>query len=251
MPAVPLNSFSQWNPNYAYTKWDVVTVPYAGQTVYFYSLVDSNFGNNPTGRYVFAPTQTTRQSNVMRVSFTQTGTINFGQGSVVVVSGITPDSSANYTGLLLAGGAGYADYLNPGLDTTNAVTAGGVTAPIHPYWTTGFAWIPSWSTEVTNNVAVVTAKLGEGYEQRQNPVINSNSLSWNLVFAERTDKETMAMLTFLQVAGGATPFVLAFPVGNLYNQPGLKYKAGAPKQGLSSYGLNQTSFTADQVFDIG
>ncbi len=250
MTAIPLNQFSQWNTNYNYAKWDVAYGATAGDTRYFYATTAS-FGADPRAQFVFSPTQTSRTSNVMRVSFNQTGTIYLQQGSVVVVSGISPDSSANYTGLALAGGAGYVDFLNPGLDTTNAVLAGGVTAPIHPYWTTGFYWIPSWSTEATNNVAVVEAKLGEGYSQRMNPVINSNSLSWNLVFAERTDKETMGMLTFLQVAGGATPFYLNFPIGNIFNQANLKYTAGAPKTSLSSFGLNQTAFSATQVFDIG
>ncbi len=97
---------------------------------------------------------------------------------------------------------------------------------------------------------VINTKLGEGYSQRMNPVINSNSLSWNLVFAERTDRETMGMMTFLQVAGGATPFYLNFPVGNIYPAANLKYISGPVREGFSSYGLSQNSFTATQVFDI-
>ncbi len=249
--AIPTYSFFGWNANVTYDKWDVSQVQFAGALQYFYSTVGNNLGANPTGRYVFSPTSATRVDNVVRVSFNQTGSVFFQPGSVVVVSGVAPDSSVNYTGVVLAAGSGYVDYLNPGLPTTNPITAGGVTAPIHPYWTTGFYWIPSWSTEVTHDMSVIEAKLGENYSQRQNTAINSNSLNWNLVFSERTDKETMAMLTFLQVAGGVTPFVLAFPVGNLYNQPGLKYVSQPARNQLTSFGLNQTTFTTTQVFDIG
>ncbi len=251
MPAVPINQFFAWNTNATYAKWDVSTVQ-GGVLQYYFSTTDNNIGANPQSLFSYSGFGQTsaRTDNVMRLSFNQTGTTYFQPGSVVNVYNVSPDSTANYTGLVLAAGPGYVDYLNPGLNTTNVMTDGIVRAPIHPNWTTGFYWIPSWSTDVTNNVAVVQTQLGEGYSQRFNPVINSNSLSWNLVFAERTDRETMGMLTFLQVQGGATPFYLNFPVGKLYPAVNLRYIAAAPRQGLSSYGLNQTSFVATQVFDI-
>ena len=249
--AQPINNVYEWNANITYAKWDMSIVNYASVVQYFYSTVGGNLAANPTGQFVYAPLTSTRTDNVMRVTFTQTGTTYFQQGSVVVVSGIAPDSTVNYTGTVLAAGPGYVDYLNPGWNSTNVCTAGGVRAPIHPYWTTGFYWIPSWSTDITNNMAVINTKLGDGYEQRMNTAINSNSLSWNLVFAERSDKETMGLLTFLQVAGGATPFVLNFPVGNLYNAAGLKYISSAPRHAMTSYGLNQVTVPVAQVFDIG
>ena len=249
MPAIPTYTFFGWNNGYSYDKWDVVIDTSVKPTQYYYSTVGSNLGANPLSTFVYSPTLSTRTNNVMRVTFNQTGTTYFQQGSVVIISGLAPDA-ANYTGLALAGGPGYVDYLDAGLNTSNVVTAGGVRAPIHPSWTTGFFWLPSWSTEVTHNMEVVTTKLGEGYSQRFNPVINSNSLSWNLVFAERTDKEIMALSTFLQVQGGATPFVIDFPVGLLFNKPGLKYISQPLKDSLTSYGLNAVACTVTQVFDI-
>lgn len=251
MPAIPINQFFGWNGGVAYSRWDVAFGATVGDTRYFYSTIDSNFGNYPNAQFVFSPISSSRQDNVTRVLFNQTGAIYFQQGSVVVVSGVAPDSSVNYTGLALAGGQGFVDILNPGLNTSNAITAGGVTAPIHPYWSTGMMWIPGYVSQVTQNTQVINTQLGEGYSQRMNPVINSNSLSWDLTFSERTDKETMGLLNFLQVAGGATPFVMPFPVGNLYNNPYVKYIASAPKHQITSLGLNTTTFTATQVFDIG
>ncbi len=252
MPAVPINQFYQWNTNVAYSKWDVAYGATAGDSRYFFSTKDGNIGADPNSVFVYSGVTytTTRTDNVMRITFGQSGTTYFQPGSVVNVYNVTPDSSANYTGLVLAAGPGYVDYINPGLNTTNIITAGHIRAPIHPYWTTGFFWIPSWSTEATTDMQVIQTKLGEGYSQRMNPVINSNSLSWNLVFAERTDRETMGMLTFLQVQGGATPFQLNFPIGNIYPAANLKYISGPPRQSFSSYGLNQTSVPLTQVFDI-
>lgn len=249
--AVPISTYFGWNANVTYSKWDVAYGATVGDTRYFYSTVNSNVGADPNARFVFSPTLTSRTQNVMRVSFNQTGTIYPTQGSVVVVSGISPDSSANFTGVILAGGSGWVDYLNPGLDAANPTTIGGVTFPIHPYWTTGFYWLPSWTTDVTNQVQVINTQLGEGYSQRMNPVINSNSLGWSLIFSERGDKETASLLNFLQVAGGAQSFAINFPVGKIYNAANLKYVAGPVKHSLTSFGLNSVSVPVTQVFDIG
>lgn len=248
--AIPNYSFYNWNNTTIYSKWDVIYGSAPGDTRYFYSTLNNNLNYNPATTYAFTATQTTRTDNVMRVSFNQTSPINFQQGSVVNVYNVTPDSTANYTGLVLAAGSGYIDYLCPGLNATNVATNGTVKAPIHPAWTTGFMWIPSWSTEVSHEMAVINTKLGEGYSQRMNPTINSNSLVWNLTFAERTDRETMGLLNFLEVAGGATPFVISFPVGMLYNQPGLKYISGPARHTLTSYGLSTVTVPITQVFDI-
>lgn len=249
--AIPTYTFFAWNNAYSYDKWDVVYGSTLRPTQYFYSTIGSNLAASPDAPFVYTPTATTRNGNVMRVTFTQTGSTFFQQGSIVAVADISPDSSANFTGVALAGGSGYVDYLNAGLDTTNGVLGGTVTAPIHPYWTTGFYWIPSWQTEVTHDSQVINTQLGEGYSQRMNPVINSNSLNWNMTFAERSDKETMALLTFLQVAGGATSFDVDMPVGRLYNMPGLKYINQPARHSLSSYGLNNITVPLTQVFDVG
>lgn len=249
--AVPINNYFGWNSSYVYAKWDVAYGATAGDTRYFYSTVDNNLNAKPTAVFSYTPTQTTRTDNVMRTSFTQTGTAYFQPGSVVVVANIEPDASANYTGVVLAAGAGYVDYLNPGLTTSNAVTAGTVSAPIHPYWTTGFYWVPSWTTDVTHNAEVINTKLGEGYSQRMNPAINSNSLSWSMTFAERTDREAGALLTFLQNQGGVTPFKLPFPVGLIYNRADLKYINQPARHVMTSYGLNTVTVPVTQVWDIG
>lgn len=250
--AITTYIFPDWNGGYAYKKWDVFYSN--GYSMYFYATRDDTSAY-PLARYVYNPTSVTRSNNVARVTFTQTGTDYFTQGSVVTVSGCSPSpqgSACDYTGLVLAGGPGYIDFLSPGLDTTSPsnITQGGVVGPIHPSWTTGFYWIPSYSTDITNNQAVIESQLGEGYSQRQNPFINANSLGWNLVFDERTEKETTALLNYVQNQGGVTPFNMPFPVGTLVNRGDLKYVAGGARTQINSYGLQSVSFPVKQVFDI-
>lgn len=243
-------SFPDWQANYSYTKWDVAQGTSSTDSRLFFSLTDGNINYRPLARMIYTPTSSTRIDDVNRLYFTQTGTEYFKQGSIVEIANVSPDSTVNYSGVVLAGGPGYVDYLNPGLSVSNAISAGTVVAPIHPYWTTGFAWIPTWSTQVTHNMAVITAQMGEGYSQRQNSTINSNSLRWSLAFTDRTDKEARALLAFLQEKGGVGYFPMPFPVGNLYNNPNLKYVNGPASHTLGSYGLNNVSFDAQQVFDL-
>lgn len=248
--AVTTYSFTYWHSNYSYSKWDVAWGATSTDSRYFYSLVDNNINTGPLATFSYTPTSAERNNNINRIYFTQTGTTYFTQGSIVEIANIGPDTSTCYSGVILGGGPGYVDYLNPGLSVSNGVLAGTVRAPIHPYWTTGFAWVPSWTTDITQNQMVYRSALGDGYSQRMNPVINSNSLNWGLVFENRTDKETTALLTFLQDKGGVIPFNLAFPVGNIFNTPSLKFIAGPPKQNLSAYNINSVVVEAQQVFDI-
>ncbi len=241
-------SFFGWNANYTYTKWDVVYGD--GDTLFYYSTKGDNLAAKPHALFTYSATQTARTDDVMRVSFTQTGTTYFQPGSIVEIYNVAPDASSNYSGVCLGAGAGYVDILNPGLSTTNAATAGTVRAPIHPYWTTGFYWVPAFSTSVDHNQAVINTQLGEGYSQRMNPCINSNSLNWNLMFENRTDKEARSLLTFVQNMGGVAAVQMPFPVGLLYNVPTLKYILGPAKHSLDSYGLNSVNLPARQVFDL-
>lgn len=251
--AVTTYSFFNYNSNYSYDKWDVIQGGGASatDTRFFYSTVGSNVGNYPLSRFVYGATQTTRTSEeVMRISFTQTGTAYFRQGSMVTIQGVVPDSTANYTGVALAGGSGYVDILSAGLASTNVATNGQVIAPIHPNWTTGFWWVPGYSTTIANKQLVISSPLGDGYVQRTNTAINSNSLAWDLIFENRPDKEERSLANFLQDKCGVIPFVVDFPIGKLYNKNGLQYVAGEPKHSINSFGINTLTVPIIQTFNL-
>jgi len=243
-------NFPDWQANYYYSKWDVVQGATPTDSRLFFSTKDNNINTGPLARFTYIPTSSTRTDNVNRLYFNQTGTEYFQPGSIIEITGIAPDSTITYSGVCLAAGPGYVDYLNPGLSVSNSILNGGIVAPIHPYWTTGFAWLPSWTAEVTHNQSVIQANMGEGYSQRQNPCINSNSLRWSMNFESRTDREATALLVFLQGMGGVGFFNMPFPVGLLYNVPTLKYIAGPARHRLDSYGLNTVNFEVQQVFDL-
>lgn len=250
--AVTTYTFPAWQLNYTFSKWDVVQGAglSATDSRFFYSTIDGNLNQRPLATFIYTPTQTTRSDNVMRLSFTQTGAIAFQPGSIVTIANIAPDSSANYTGVILKAGSGYVDYLNAGLNTTNAVSAGTLRTITHPYWTTGFMWVPSYSTDITHNQMVYSSQLGEGYSQRMNAAINSNSLAWGLVFENRTDKEATSLLNFLEDKCGVTPITLPFPVGLLYMNPNLKYSNGPAKLVQQSYNVNTVNVAVSQIFDL-
>lgn len=248
--AITTYSFFTYNSNYSYDQYDVIQGTTASDTRFFYSTVAANVGAYPLSYFSYAATSTTRTSDeVMRVSFTQTGTAYFRQGSMVTIQGVVPDSTANYTGVALAGGAGYVDILSAGLTSTNVATNGQVIAPIHPNWTTGFCFVPGFSTTVDNKQTVISTQLGDNYSQRMNTAVNSNSLAWNLVFENIPNKQTRAISNFLQDKCGVIPFVIDFPVGTLFNRAGLKYVAGEPKTAMVSHGNNTLSVPIRQVFD--
>lgn len=248
--AITNYSFTFWHSNYTYTKWDVAQGATSTDARYFYSTKNDNLNTGPLARFIYTPTSAAWQDNVVRLSFTQTGTTYFQPGSIVEVSNCTPNTASNYSGVVLAAGSGYVDYLCPGLSTTDGVIGGQVVAPIHPYWTTGWWWIPGFSTQVAHNQLIIQSNLGEAYQQSFNPAINSNSLAWSLVFTERTDKETTSMLNFIENMGGTTPFRMPFPVGKLFMNNTLQYLAKNPQQRMNSYGLNETSVEVQQVFNL-
>lgn len=250
--AVTTYSFFTYNSNYSYDQYDVVQGTTASDTRFFYSTVAANVGAYPLSRFIYAATSTTRTSEeVMRISFTQTGTAYFRQGSVVTIQGVVPDSSANYTGVALAGGSGYVDILSAGLTSTNVATNGQVVASIHPNWGTGWMWVPGFSSSVENKQTVISTQLGDNYSQRMNTAVNSNSLNWNLVFENIPNKQTRAIANFLQDKCGVIPFVIDFPVGTLFNKAGLRYIGGEPKIAMVSHGNNTLSVPVTQVFDVG
>jgi phage-related protein len=66
------------------------------------------------------------------------------------------------------------------------------------YWTQDFVWRPSYGSSVNFAAQNEIVKLGEGYDQVTNKAINCLPMELNLQFQNRTDKETKAILHFLQ-----------------------------------------------------
>lgn len=241
----PYNQFVQFH------KFDVIYDYLIGPNlVYGYATQDS-FGQSPSGVYNFAITAYRRENDITTVSFNQTGNVAIMQpGSLVRITGVGANSSINYTGMVIAGGSGTLQFLNPGWDQTdNAITTGAINCP-NPAWTTGFYFIPTYSTkaDIKNNPYV--SKLGEGYEQRMPAGLNTYEKTYSMVFQQRSDKETRALINFTEDTAGARAFQIVMPLAAYENQPLQKYVADSISATPDSYGLNTVNLTVRRVFDL-
>jgi phage-related protein len=75
---------------------------------------------------------------------------------------------------------------------------------VHPnmddgtYWTQDFVWRPSYNSKTSFLAKNESFKMGDGYEYVANESINSLPLELDVSFTNRTDKETKAIIHFLQ-----------------------------------------------------
>lgn len=79
------------------------------------------------------------------------------------------------------------------------------------YWTTGFNWKPSYPVQNKIKPKVRAVKFGDGYEQRSPDGIMNNLLMLEYTFSARSDKETKAILHFLEERGGEEAFLMSLP----------------------------------------
>ena len=114
-------------------------------------------------------------------------------------------------------------------------------------WTTNFYWTPNYSTSADLTFKRTELQLGDGYSQRMRNGLNSNPLSFNLVFDSRSDDETKSILHFVEQKGGVDPFV--YNPQTIFNRTGLKYIAIDPKWTSSAYNINNVTITLQRVFD--
>lgn len=69
-----------------------------------------------------------------------------------------------------------------------------------------FTYPASWGSENDEEPSVLSAKFGDGYEQRASDGINSNLQVWPLRFEVRTASEADAIIAFFRLKKGATSF---------------------------------------------
>lgn len=243
--------FPPFNPNVTFNKWDVVQGDgvRSSDLTYYYSLKDGNLGVTPTGRFNIPITSYTRSEDVVTLTFNQAGQPAFYPGSIIYVTGMS-NTSVNFTGMISAAGSGFVSYTNPGWPDTAVTSIGAISGRLNPSWTTGFAFIPAYQTKSDINNTTITAKLGDGYEQRQPNGLNSYSQSFNFVYTSRPNKEVRAATNFIQNMAGAYAFEVLYPVSALANQPNLKYKAPSISYSTDSYGLVSYTVNLERVFDL-
>lgn len=243
-----------FNPHQLYKQFDVVYGISGGGVTnpspYFYATQDLATGNSPSGSFNFSVTQYSRTDDVTVIRFTQTGNVpSFQPGSIIQVAGVAANTTVNYTGMVIGGASGWASYINPGNPLTASVGAGTVSC-MNPGWTTGFLFVGGYSSKMESENKTFVAKMGDLYEQRMAAGINSYEKNIDLIFDSRSDRETKAMINYVQDAGGVRCFPILFPVSLLENQPNQKYVAGKIGYVPDSWGLNTVSISVRRVFDL-
>ena len=75
-----------------------------------------------------------------------------------------------------------------------------------------FTWKPSWGAKLSVKPSVMSAKFGDGYEQRVADGINSQPRIWSLTFTSPVS-EIDAIEAFISLAGAVSSFDWTPPTG--------------------------------------
>jgi len=236
------NTFYAYSSIFLYNKYDIVRASNSNPTLYF-STMDLNSGYIPLHKPSYTASFFGRQDNLGTLYFSSTGLFpDFQRGSLI--------ETVDYTGMVLNAGSGFVQFLSPGVNSLPSAVAWTINGLMNPAWTTGFNFLPSYSTSLENTSQVIEAQLGDGYSQRARVSLNNNINMWKLAFQGRSDKETLAIQTFIEEKGGVDLFQLLMPVGRLTNNPSLKYISKSFSYSTQSYNINDASVDVVQVFDI-
>ncbi len=242
--------FPPYNSNVTFNKWDVVQGDgvRSADLTYYYSLINNNLGNLPTGRYNIPVTSYTRSEDVATLFFTQGSQPVFNVGSIISVTGMANVSLA-YTGMLTAAGAGWVSYTNGGWPDGASTSIGAITTQLNPAWTTGFAFIPAYQTKADSNNKTITAQLGDGYSQRSPNGINAYDQTFSFVYTSRSLKEIRAMMNFVQYTAGSIAVQVLYPLASLDNQPSHRFTLSNMSYTNDSFGLVSAQLTLQRQFD--
>lgn len=243
---------SPFNSNLPYRQYDVVYgISIGGNTYdspYFYATTDTAGGYSPSGVYNFPITQFSRSEDIVTLTYNHTGGPAFGPGSIVKVTGMA-NASVNYTGMLIRGGSGTVSFVNPGWNETSAVSVGAINC-LSPAWTTGFCFIPDYTTKIGSENQVIEAKMGNGYSQRMSRGINTFEQSISLVFRNIGKRQVKAITNFVQDKQGVYPFDILLNDSYLNNQPNQKYVSPSVDVEPGSFDLYNVSVPVKRVFDL-
>lgn len=243
-------SFKYYNPSQTYAQFDIVGGLTATDPNFYYSTQPNNLGNQPNAIFNYPITSFARSQDVVTLLFTQTGSGPFFSAGSMMASQVGSDSSANHSGMILAGGPGIITYLNAGWDQTTIASTGMISSIVNPAWTTGFMFVPSYTSQYENQQNTINAQFEPGYEQRQASSINPNTDIWSLAFLDRSSKEARAIRHFTQSMAGVYSFPIMITDPNFENRPNQKFITSVgTKFQPKSFNINDVSVQVKRVFD--
>lgn len=107
-----------------------------------------------------------------------------------------------------------------------------------------FTYQPDNAAQVSVKPRVLTAKFGDGYEQRLGDGINIRPREWRLTFNTRTNAEMSPIVAFLEGQNGVASFDWTPPSGAAG-----KWVCEDWQQTVVRYGINDLSATFREVFE--
>lgn len=233
-----------WDSSIRYRTNDICS----GNAGYYYATQD-NVNSYHTASWTKTGTHWDRVDGLVTIAFTSPMSPPLARGSWVEVSASGNGAfNINYTGTITDGGTGFISFPSPGPDASVSVSPITISSSLNPAWTTGFGWIPSYSTDVNITTSTVEAKF-DGYSQRMRNSINSIINAYSLNFDDRSDREVVAIMNFVQDKGGVDSFRINMGSALLGGNPLIKYIALNPKVSPRSKNINSLTVSVTQVFD--
>jgi len=107
-----------------------------------------------------------------------------------------------------------------------------------------FTYTPDLAAQVQVKPRVLTAKFGDGYEQRTADGINIRPREWGLTFNTRTDAEIAPIIAFLESSNGISAFDWTPPAGSTG-----KWVCENWIQTIVAKGVNNLSATFREVWE--
>lgn len=231
---------SPWSSTATYKRYDVV-----GANPYFYASKDQPAGYNPSGIYNYTIGQYSRTDDLVTLTYTHSGGPAFGVGDIVRITA----SAVNYSGMIVNGGSGTIQYIHPGPGIGTTVTAGTINCGT-PGWTSGFAFIPDYTSDFPSENDAIVTQLGNGYTQRMSKGLNTFNETPSLVYRNIDGRQMKAIVHFVQDSDGVRPVEILLNDPFLNNQPNQKYTLSKVSERPVSFGRYDVAVAVTRVFDL-
>jgi phage-related protein len=236
-------SFPSWINSANYKQFDVVDG--VAKEAYYYATQD-NTNQNPLNNWSLNVSSVQTSNGTTRVTATSTINPPLARGSYVLVNGL---GALNYTGVVTDGGPNFIEYPASYPDSSSTPVGATISSNLNPAWSSGFCFIPSYSTNLSTETQMIKTQFEGGYSQRMRKGLNSNVETRTLVFEERTDREAIAILNCVEAAGGVDPLKVVLGASAIGGKTNNRYSITEPKVQPKAKNINTITVTATQVFD--
>lgn len=216
---------SPWGSTQSYKQYDVINGMLIGGTVYPTNCAryatQPSIGQNPSGYFTYNITSITSSEDIATINFAQTGNVpNVAPGSVIMVAGT---ANNNYVGMAIAGASGTASFINPGF--ADAAGAGGTISMYNPAWSSGYFFVPTYTSKISTENQAITTQFGNGYTQKMSRGLNTFDQKLSFVYQNIDSRQMKAISHFVEDTAGVRAFEVMIPDSYLFNQPRQKFTA--------------------------